>query len=104
MAEHGLGYWFGAFLHGQIVGDLGLYRDRGLGRFQSVETCPHFRRQGVCGRLIYEAAQFGFHHMGLERLVMVADEAYHAAKIYEAVGFVPVCKEYSAYWWNRNKR
>ena len=32
---------------------------------------------------------------------MVADENYHAAKIYESVGFTPSAKEYSAFWWDK---
>ena len=39
--------------------------------------------------------------MGLIDLVMVADENYHAAKIYESVGFAPTAKEYSAFWRDR---
>ncbi|MFL5813872.1 MAG: GNAT family N-acetyltransferase [Bdellovibrionia bacterium] len=102
MSEQGLGHWFGAFLDGKLVGDLGIYRDGQLGRFQSVETHPDYRRQGICGRLVYESAQFALEKMGLTELVMVADENYHAAKIYESVGFVPTAKEYSAFWWNKN--
>jgi ribosomal protein S18 acetylase RimI-like enzyme len=101
MSERNLGHWFGAFMNGKLVGDLGLFRNGATGRFQSVETSPEFRRQGICGRLVYEAAQFGFQNMGLTELVMVADENYHAAKIYESVGFAPTCKEYSAFWWNK---
>jgi hypothetical protein len=37
--------------------------------------------------------------MGVTDLVMVADESYHAAKIYESVGFAPSSREYSAVWW-----
>lgn len=101
MSEKGLGHWFGAFLDGKLVGDLGLYREGTMGRFQSVETDPAFRRQGVCGRLVYEAAQYGLNQMGLTDLVMVADENYHAARIYESVGFAPSAKEYSAFWWDK---
>jgi GNAT superfamily N-acetyltransferase len=102
MSEAGLGHWFGAYLNGRLVGDLGVYRDGTLGRFQSVETHPDFRRQGVCGTLVYESAKFAFEKMGLTELVMVADEHYHAAKIYESVGFAPSAKEYSAFWWDKD--
>jgi len=40
--------------------------------------------------------------MDLKDLVMVADETYHAAKIYESVGFVPAAKEHSAFWWPKS--
>jgi len=101
MSEKELGHWFGAFLDGKLVGHLGIYREGTLGRFQSVETHPDFRRQGICGALVYESAKFAFDKMGLTDLVMVADENYHAAKIYESVGFTPTAKEYSAFWWDK---
>jgi predicted GNAT family acetyltransferase len=100
MSEQNLGHWFGAFLDGKLVGDLGIFREGPIGRFQSVETHPDYRRQGICGRLVYESAKFAFEQMGVTELVMVADENYHAAKIYESVGFVPTVKEYSASLWN----
>ncbi|HMN68900.1 MAG TPA: GNAT family N-acetyltransferase [Bdellovibrionales bacterium] len=103
MAQQGLGHWFGAFLEEKLVGDLGIYRDGKLGRFQSVETHPDFRRRGICGALVYKSAQFALAEMGLKDLVMVADENYHAAKIYESVGFAPAAKEYSAFWWDQGK-
>jgi predicted GNAT family acetyltransferase len=81
------------------VADLGIYREGALGRFQSVETHPDFQRRGICGTLVYESARYALKKMGLTELVMVADENYHAAKIYESVGFVPGAKEYSAFWW-----
>lgn len=101
MSEKGLGHWFGAYLDGKLVGDLGIYQDGSLGRFQSVETHPDFRRQGICGTLVFKSARYAFDQMGVTELVMVADENYHAAKIYESVGFAPTAKEYSAFWWDK---
>lgn len=103
MSEQGLGHWFGAFMNEVLVADLGIYSDGTLGRFQSVETHPDYQRQGICGRLVYESAQFAFDKMGITKLVMVADEHYHAAKIYESVGFIPTSKEYAAFWWKKEK-
>ncbi|MBI2565601.1 MAG: GNAT family N-acetyltransferase [Candidatus Schekmanbacteria bacterium] len=89
MADAGLGYWFGAFLGERLVGDLGLYRDGYVGRFQSVGTHPGFRRRGICGAMVFAVSSFALERMGLETLVMSADERYHAALIYETVGFRP---------------
>lgn len=89
MQRSGLGDWFGAFLGDRLVADLGLFCIDGIGRFQSVETAPEFRRQGICGTLVYQAALHGFERLGAKTLVMVADEHYHAARIYESVGFRP---------------
>ena len=88
MNEDGLGAWFGAFLDGKLVADLGLYKDDTLGRFQNVETHPEYRRRGLCGTLVHYAGQMALNDWNLETLVMVADPEYHAARIYESVGFV----------------
>lgn len=101
MSEAGIGKWFGAFLDGQMVGDLGVFRDGDVGRFQSVGTHPDFRRRGVCGTLVYEAAQYALAHLGAKTLVMVADEDYHAAGIYESVGFRPTERQVGVDWWER---
>lgn len=87
MQHAGLGAWFGAFIGQQLVADLGVFCRDGIGRFQTVETAPAFRRQGICGTLVYQAACFAFDRFVAKTLVMVADEDYHAAGIYESVGF-----------------
>ena len=89
MSHAGLGHWFGAFLGSKLVGDLGLFVENGIGRFQNVTTHPDFRRRGICGTLVHAVATYALSNMGAKTLVMVADEAYHAAKIYESVGFKP---------------
>ncbi len=101
MRQAGLGEWFGAFLEGRLVADLGLFHEGAIGRFQSVETAPEFRRQGICGTLVYQAAKYGFEHMGVDTLVMVADENYHAARIYESVGFEPTERQVGLQFWKR---
>jgi ribosomal protein S18 acetylase RimI-like enzyme len=85
----GHGHWYGAFLGGHLCADLGLFHDGRTARFQWVETLPEFRRRGICGTLVYTVAQEAFEQRGVETLVMVADESYHAARIYESVGFAP---------------
>lgn len=90
MAEAGRGRWFGAFLNGKLVADLGVYFETEVGRFQSVVTHPQYRRLGICGRLVFDAANLAFSEFKVKRVAMVADADYHAAKIYESVGFLPV--------------
>lgn len=99
MAQAGLGEWFGAFLESRVAGDLGVFVQDGIGRFQSVGTHPDYRRRGICGTLVYEAAQYAVQNLGAKTLVMVADEDYHAAKIYESVGFVPTEHQIGMDWW-----
>ena len=83
MTKAGLGEWFGAFLEDRVAGDLGVFVQDGVGRFQSVGTHPDFRRRGVCGTLVYEAARSAFESMGLG--YSVADEDY-LRRHYESVG------------------
>jgi ribosomal protein S18 acetylase RimI-like enzyme len=62
MFKAGLGNWFGAFLDKKMVGDLGIFHQDRIGRFQNVGTHPEYRRQGICGTLVYQAAQIAFHN------------------------------------------
>lgn len=89
MVETGLGKWFGAFIKGQLVADCGLFVFDGVGRYQAVGTSTHFRRRGICANLVFEAAECAFQKLGASRLVMVADPEYHAARVYQSVGFAP---------------
>lgn len=93
MSEAGLGAWFGAFLGERLVADLGIFAEAGVGRFQTVETHPDFRQQGICGTLVYRASRYALETLGAQTLVMVADEHYHAARIYESVGFQATARE-----------
>ena len=97
MSTAGLGHWFGAFLNAKLIADCGLYCFNNIGRYQAVGTHPDFRKRGVCGNLIYESAQFGFEKLGTKTLVMVAEPAYHAAQVYESVGFKPSEKAVGMY-------
>ena len=101
MAEAGRGEWFGAFLEGRVAGNLGVFVEDGVGRYQSVGTHPDFRRLGICGTLVYEAARYACERLGAQTLVMAADEEYHAAKIYESVGFMPTEHQIGMDWWER---
>lgn len=99
MSEKGMGHWFGAYIGDQIVADLGIFFEDELARYQNVGTHPDFRRQGICQTLVYETAQIALKEYGVSTLVMEADVNYHAAKIYESVGFKPTEKNYALSWW-----
>jgi predicted GNAT family acetyltransferase len=101
MGQAGLGEWFGAFLDGRLVADLGVFTDGSVGRFQSVGTHPGYRRRGICGTLVHQASRHAFERIGVETLVMVADEHYFAAKIYESVGFQRTEKQVGLDWWEK---
>lgn len=99
MSEAGHGFWFGAYIEGELVGDLGIFFDGKLGRYQNVGTHPDRRRQGICGTLVYKAGEIAFKEFGIEHLVMEADVDYHAARIYESVGFQRNEINKALSWW-----
>lgn len=103
MIAAGLGNWFIAKRNGEPAGSLGLFYDGEIGRFQIVSTDPKHQRNGVCSSLVYSVAKYAIEELGLKKLVMVADENYHAAKIYESVGFKPTEKIVGLYWWDKKK-
>ncbi len=88
---------FGAFLDGKIVADLGIYFEDGLARYQSVVTHPDYRGRGICGTLVYESGKYALDNWSVKTLCMEADPDYHAARIYESVGFTPAENSYSLY-------
>ena len=103
MVDSGVGIRLGAELGGKLVGDLGIYWDGDVGRFNSVGTHRDFRRQGVCSTLVYLASEYAFENRGIKKLVMEADEEYHAAKIYESIGFIPTEKLTMLEWYDKSK-
>ncbi len=99
MSEVEKGSWFGAFIRDELVGDLGIFFDDKVARYQNVGTHPDYRKQGICGTLVYEAGKIAFADYGINYLVMEADPDYHAARIYESVGFKRTETNYSLSWW-----
>lgn len=98
MTDSGLGVRLGVEQDDKLIGDAGVYWEKDLGRFNSVSTHRNYRRQGACSTLIYMASTLAFETKGLKTLVMEADEGYHAAHIYESVGFVPTEKLVKLEW------
>ena len=85
----GHGAWFGAFVDGRLLSQMGLVAaSPGLARFQSVETHPDARGQGLAGTLVEQVSRYGFGELGASTLVMVADPDYSAIRLYRSVGFV----------------
>jgi ribosomal protein S18 acetylase RimI-like enzyme len=89
LVEAGPGVWFGAFVDGVLLTQMGLVSaGAGLARFQTVETHPDARGRGLAGTLVHEVSRYGFAELGARTLVMVADPDYVAVRVYRAVGFV----------------
>lgn len=99
MVNAGLGDWFGAFVAGQLVADLGLFHHQGVGRFQSVQTHPEFRRQGIAGALILAAGRKASAEYDLHTLVIVAEPHSSPARLYRSLGFQPREKQVGLEWW-----
>ena len=88
LVEAGHGSWFGAFLDGALVSQMGLVTaGPSLARFQTVETHPAVRGRGFAGTLVHHTSRYGFDTLGAETLVMVADPEYLAIRLYRSVGF-----------------
>jgi GNAT superfamily N-acetyltransferase len=88
LAEAGPGAWFGAFLDGELVAQLGVISggDR-IARYQDVGTHPAARRQGLAGTLVYRAGQYALDYLGARTLVIVADPSEDAIRVYRSAGF-----------------
>ena len=101
LVASGAGEWYGAFLEGQLVGNLGIYVEHGVGRFQVVTVTPAFQRRGVCGTLVHAAALHAFDVLDARELVMVADPDAGAIRVYRSVGFEPLERQASLFWFPR---
>jgi len=88
LTEAGHGVWFGAFLDGELMAQLGLVTDgKGIARYQNVETHPAARRKGLAGTLVWQAGRYGLTDLGASTLVMLADPLDAAIRVYRSVGF-----------------
>jgi hypothetical protein len=101
--KEGHGKWFGAYVDQTLVGSLGVFIDGDVARYQIVSTHKDFQRRGVCSTLVYKSALYALQKMGADTLVMVADEDYHAAKIYESVGFKPDQYQIGLCYWDKER-
>jgi ribosomal protein S18 acetylase RimI-like enzyme len=89
MQAAGRGYWYGAFLDGRLVANLGLFRQADLARFQSVVTHPGFRRQGIAGTLVHRSCLSFLEEYPDATLVIVAEDGSPAERLYRSIGFEP---------------
>jgi GNAT superfamily N-acetyltransferase len=80
--------WFGAFDGGRLLAQLGVGdAGSGLARYQDVETDPAARRRGLAGTLVWHAGRFARETLGAQTLVIVADPAGGAIRVYRDCGF-----------------
>lgn len=89
LSAQGHGAWYGAFVDGKLVADLGIYHQGDIARYQNVGTHPDFRRQGLCGTLVHQAGRDVLDRTEVTHLVMVAETESSPSRIYQSVGFSP---------------
>src|SRR5258708_34675234 len=89
LTEAGLATWFGAFIGGELLAQMGIVADgpSGLARYQSVETHPDARRRGLAGTLTWHAGTATLAPGQARTLVIVAAPHDVAIRIYRCVGF-----------------
>lgn len=85
--ETGFATWLGAFAGDQLVGDLGIYADARTARFQAVETRASHRRRGICAALVTAGVDWALAQYPNTKVVIVADPAGDAGRIYRRCGF-----------------
>jgi len=78
--------WYGAFVGGVLRAALGLVTDGEVARYQTVETHPDARRQGLASALVHHAGATAL-AAGVKTLVIVADPDYYAIGLYRRLGF-----------------
>jgi GNAT superfamily N-acetyltransferase len=90
LTEAGHGSWFGAFINGRLLAQLGVITGgTGPARYQNIETHPAARRRGLAGSLVWHAGRHALAD-GAGTLVIVADPAAVAIRVYRSVGFIDV--------------
>ncbi|WP_420359764.1 GNAT family N-acetyltransferase [Aeromonas caviae] len=90
LSEQHCGQWWGLWHQDQLVASCGLFFTGTLGRFQLVRTHAEWRNRGLCRLLLSQVARQGLARAS--SLIIVADEHYHAQRVYRTLGFVPVAR------------
>ncbi len=98
--ERGRGHWWGAFLNGELVGDMGLFFDETgkIARFQNVTTAKPHRRKGVCTTLLDRVVRASLAAPRCEKLVIVTEHGSIAENIYRSLGFQKSGLQFGLCW------
>lgn len=102
LAKRSAGEYLGAFDGDRLVGYAGLYHRGEMARFQNVHVIPEYENQGIARTLLARLIERA--PANIEQLIIVADEHYHASKLYQALGFQIVERERSLCWWPERAR
>ena len=93
----GLGQWFGAFDGDTLAGDMGIFHDDQLIRYQHVQTHPDYRRRGICSALLAHALDWAQARAPQATPVIVAEADSDAGRLYRRAGFALAETTISAY-------
>ncbi len=85
----GFGEWFGAFDGDLLVGDLGIFCDDRVARYQAVETRESHRGRGICSALLCEAHDWVKERSESARILIAADANDTPRFLYRKMGFTP---------------
>ncbi|MCK0141332.1 GNAT family N-acetyltransferase [Aliiroseovarius sp. F20344] len=93
----GLGQWFGAFDGDTLAGDMGIFNDDQLIRYQSVQTHEAYRRRGICSALLCTSLVWARGRAPNAQPVIVAQADSDAGRLYRRAGFELAETTISAY-------
>lgn len=85
----GRGQWFGAFDGDVLVGDLGIFCDDRVARYQSVQTRETHRKRGICSALMVMAHDWAKAQSPDARVLIAADADDTPRFLYRQLGFQP---------------
>ncbi|MBK9739530.1 MAG: GNAT family N-acetyltransferase [Actinobacteria bacterium] len=88
MSDRGVAAFFGAFLEGVLVAELGIVRCGHRARFQDVGTDEAHRRRGLAAHLLGVAAGWA-EAEGCDEWVIVTASDNAAGRVYRRAGFTP---------------
>ncbi len=91
LVARGVGQRFAAFVDDALVSTAGIFvTHAGHARYQSVETHPEHRRQGLAAAVVHAAGAHALAAYDVETLVIAADTDGDAIRIYRGLGFADV--------------
>lgn len=93
----GLGQWFGAFDGDTLAGDMGIFNNDQLIRYQSVQTHESYRRRGICSALLCSSLDWARRRAPTAQPVIVAQADSDAGRLYRRAGFELAETTVSAY-------
>jgi len=93
----GRGQWFGAFEGDVLLGDMGIFHDADLIRYQSVQTRESARRRGIASALLVVALDWAQARAPNALPVIVADAGSDAGRLYRRAGFALAQTNVAAY-------